>query len=106
MVIEGLDVFAFWAGRGDAPPGLWGRLDSFAGDMDRLPELVAPLFTISTVEERSFRLTPTWALGSEVERLFKLEVLAHTDKSLKRLEPPAVWARELPVLSVFPIKRS
>jgi hypothetical protein len=100
MVVLAGDTFAFLAEGPQSP-----LVTPFTGDLGALASRLAPGCAASPVHQRFFRLTPRWSLGSEVDRLFKLVVLRRTEAELRLLEPPAVWARELPALSVFPLSK-
>lgn len=52
----------------------------------------------------AFRLMPTHSVYDEIEGHFRTDVLGRSPDSLKRLEPPNVWARELFVFEMYPMR--
>lgn len=106
VIEETRDSFAFYAALGPKmlPKGgadVYAVLERFGGDFTLFREYVPDQYRISKTTACACRIAPTWPIAAEVERLFMLEVHGKKPDSLKFVEPPAIWARELPVLSVF-----
>lgn len=111
IIAEG-DVFVFVAACPDSivarrREGLANTLAAFLldGDLTRVLADFDHTCSVSEVQERDFRLAPRWSLGAEIDRLYRLEVLATSPVDLRLLKPPAVWAREMPAIVIFPLNR-
>ena len=104
MVVAPGDTFAFTATRHDRLENPSAHAAIRKGDLALfLEHASSDGCHFSRVVACDFRLSPKWPLAAEIDRLFKRIVLGRAGASLRLLEPPAVWARELPVLTVFPI---
>ena len=111
IVADEGDTFAFHATLGAkmrpaGSAGIHAVLARFDGDIDSFvaTHLSAPYKPSKSVT-CACRLSPTWPVSAEIEHRFALEVHGKKPEALKFIEPPAIWARELPVLQVFPIMR-
>ncbi len=74
-------------------PGLVQWIDTQRFDHFRALDAAAP-------EERTFTLTPKHNVLTEAGRVYRDIVLGRKEEKL--LEPPGVWARELPVFNLYP----
>jgi hypothetical protein len=132
MVVTGTstDTFVFFAarvqpiedgpGRGVTKLGLilpWlsetleQHIRAIKGDLERFDEKLQARLQphasdlVMTIHEGPFRLMPTHSVYDEIAALYRVNVLGRSIESLKRLEPPGVWARELFDCGVYSARR-